>query len=144
MNATATDLARSPHRIWRSVGAILAGALVGIVLELSTDSVLRAAGIYPPLGQPLSDSLLMMATVYRTIYGVFGAYFAARLAPSHPMRHALILGAIGLAMSILGTVMTWNKGPAFGPHWYPIALDVLAVPQSWLGGKLREWQISRK
>jgi hypothetical protein len=60
------------------------------------------------------------------------------------MNHALILGAIGFAVSVLGTVATWNGGPAFGPHWYPIALDVLAMPQSWLGGKLRESQLSGK
>jgi uncharacterized protein YdhG (YjbR/CyaY superfamily) len=84
----------------------------------------------------------MIATAYRTIYGVLGAYVTARLAPSRPMKHALSLGAIGLAVSVLGTVVTWNNGPAFGPHWYPIALDVLAMPQSWLGGKLCEWQIS--
>jgi hypothetical protein len=142
MNATAARPARPSSRTWQSVGAVFAGALVGIVLSLGTDSVLRAAGIFPPLDQPSSDSLLMIATVYRTIYGVLGSYVAARLAPSRPMKHALILGAIGFAISVLGTVVTWNKGPAFGPHWYPIALDVLTMPQSWLGGKLRESQIS--
>jgi len=25
----------------------------------------------------------------------------------------------------------------FGPRWYPVALVVLAMPQSWLGAKLR-------
>jgi uncharacterized membrane protein YedE/YeeE len=138
MNATATGTAQPSSHTWQSVGAIFAGALVGIVLSLGTDSVLRAAGIFPQLDQPSSDSLLMLATVYRAIYGVLGAYVSARLAPSHPMKHALILGAIGFAISVLGTVVTWDKGPAFGPHWYPIALDVLAMPQSWLGGKLRE------
>jgi hypothetical protein len=32
-------------------------------------------------------------------------------------------------------------GPAFGPHWYPLALVALAMPQSWLGGKLRVMQL---
>ena len=50
MSATATDLDQPPRWIRRGVGAILAGALVGIVLERSADAVLRAAGIYPPLG----------------------------------------------------------------------------------------------
>ena len=146
MNATATAPARPSRHAWQSVGAIVAGAVVGIVLELSTDSILRAAGVFPPLDQPMPmrNSLLLIATVYRTIYGVLGAYVAARLAPNRPMNHALILGAIGFAVSVLGTVATCNGGPAFGPHWYPIALDVLAMPQSWLGGKLRESQLSGK
>jgi multisubunit Na+/H+ antiporter MnhB subunit len=144
MNATATGLAQPPRKTWRSIGAIFAGALVAIVLSLSTDSLLVAAGVFPPLGQRFSDNLLLIATAHRTIYGVLGAYFAARLAPRRPMKHALILGVIGLAISILGTIATWNKGPAFGPHWYPLALDLLAMPQSWLGGKLRELQITRE
>jgi len=57
------------------------------------------------------------------------------------MLHALMLGVLGLAVSIVGTVVTWNKGPAFGPHWYPIALVVLAMPQCWAGGKLYEMQL---
>jgi hypothetical protein len=48
---------------------------------------------------------------------------------------------VGLAVSIAGAAATWNKGPAFGPHWYPLALIVLAMPQAWLGGKLRLMQV---
>jgi hypothetical protein len=36
----------------------------------------------------------------------------------------------------VGTVVTWNRGPAFGPHWYPLALIVIAMPCAWVGGKL--------
>jgi hypothetical protein len=49
------------------------------------------------------------------IYGVAGGYITARFAPNRPMLHALVLGVLGLAVSIVGTVVTWNKGPAFGP-----------------------------
>ena len=31
---------------------------------------------------------------------------------------------------------TWNKGPEFGPHWYPLALVATALPCAWLGGRL--------
>ncbi len=48
---------------------------------------------------------------------------------------------MGLAVSIVGAVATWNRGPAFGPHWYPLALVVLAIPQAWAGGRLRELQL---
>jgi hypothetical protein len=130
-------------RTWKSIGAVVAGFLAGAVLSVATDVVLHALGVYPPWGQSMTgyESALLLATAYRTVFGVLGAYIAARLAPDHPMYHALWLGAIGLAVSIVGTAVTWNKGPAFGPHWYPLALVVLALPQSWLGGKLREKQI---
>jgi drug/metabolite transporter (DMT)-like permease len=128
-------------RILKSIGAVLAGILVGAVLSLGTDVVLHAARVFPPWDQPASDALLLLATAYRTIYSVAGSYITARLAPNRPMLHALVLGALGLAVSIVGAAVTWNKGPAFGPHWYPVALVVLAMPQCWVGGKLYEMQL---
>ena len=89
-------------------------------------------------GLPATDRILALATIYRTIYGVMGAYVAAWLAPYRPMLHALVLGAIGFFVSILGTAVTWNKGPEYGQHWYPITLIVLAIPTAWVGAKLFE------
>ena len=56
----------------------------------------------------------------------------AKLAPSRPMTHAIVLGAIGTAAALAGVIAEWKAGN----QWYPIALVVLALPQSWLGGKL--------
>ena len=125
----------------RSTVAVLVGAVLGIVLSLGTDALLRAVGIFPPLGRLTSDPLLLLATAYRTVYGVVGAYATARLAPARPMLHALILGLLGLVASAVGAVATWNRGPAFGPHWYPLALVVLAMPPAWLGGRIRLMQL---
>jgi hypothetical protein len=128
-----------PRHIGRSIGAVLAGMLAGIILTLGTDVVLHVIGVFPPWGQSMVgfDGPLLLATLYRTIYGVLGSYIIARLAPDRPMRHALVGGFVGLVVSIAGAALTWNKGPAFGPHWYPLALIVLAMPQAWAGGKLR-------
>jgi len=128
--------ANPPRRLGRSLLALLAGMLVGIVLSIGTDVVLHVIGLFPPLGEPVSNPPLVLATVYRSVYGVIASYVAARLAPSQPMTHALVLGMLGFVVSIVGAVVTWNKGPAFGPHWYPVALVVLAIPTAWLGGKL--------
>jgi len=87
------------------------------------------------------DGALLLATSYRTVYGVLGSYIMARLAPDRPMQHALVGGFLGLVVSIAGAAATWNKGPAFGPHWYPLALVVLAMPQAWAGGKFRMMQL---
>jgi len=134
---------QSPRRIGRSIGAILAGVVVGIVLSLGTDIVLHVIGVFPPWGQSMVgfDGPLLLATVYRAIYGVAASYVIARLAPDRPMAHALVGGVLGLAAGILGAILTWNKGAAFGPHWYPIALIVLAMPQAWVGGQLRVMQL---
>lgn len=130
------------NNLWRSVVAVLAGALAGIVLSIGTDKALYAAGVFTAGGQPMGDALFVLATAYRTFYAVLGAYLTARLAPGRPMTHALVLGFLGLAATIAGAVATWNKLPAMGPRWYPIALMVLALPPAWVGAKLRLLQQS--
>jgi hypothetical protein len=125
----------------RSTGAVVAGALAGIILSIGTDMLLRSASIFPALGQSMSNSLFLLATAYRAVYGVGGAYITARLAPTRPMLHALVLGALGFAASAVGAIVTWNSVPSLGPHWYPLALSALAIPPAWLGGKLRLMQL---
>jgi hypothetical protein len=127
--------------ILKSIGAVLTGMVAGIALTLGTDMGLHATGVFPPWGEPVGDEPLLLATAYRTVYGVVSSYLIARLAPDRPMLHALAGGVVGLAVCIVGAVVTWNKGPAFGPHWYPVALAVLAMPQAWAGGRLRVMQL---
>lgn len=136
--------AQPSRRVGRSILAVLVGMVVAIALTLATDELLHRIGVFPPWGASMVgfDGALLLATVYRTVYGVLGSYLTAWLAPSRPMGHALVGGAMGLAVSILGAAVTWNKGPAFGPHWYPLALIVLALPTAWVGGLLRVKQLS--
>ena len=105
-----------PRHIGRSIGAVVAGFVAVVILSLGTDVLLHAPGVFPPLGQPVSDALLLLATVYRTAFAIAGCYLTARLAPDRPMPHAMVGGVIGLVLSTVGAVVTWNKGPAFGPH----------------------------
>ena len=126
---------RSPE-MGRSIVAVLAGVLAIVILSVGTDAVLHATSVLPPPGQRMFDSLFLLATAYRTAYGVAGGYITARLAPNRPMQHALVLGAVGIVLGTAGAMATWNRMPSLGPHWYPVALIVLAVPQCWLGGVL--------
>jgi hypothetical protein len=128
--------ALGPARILRSIGAVLAGVLLVFILSLGTDVLLHATGIFPPWFQPMSTPLWVLATAYRIVYGIAGGYLTARLAPDRPLGHALILGVVGLVLSIAGVVGTWNAGPEYGPRWYPIALVVTALPCAWLGGRV--------
>ena len=129
--------AQTRRQILRSIGAILAGLVVGIVLSVGTDVAMSAIGVLPPIGKPAANGPLLLATVYRTIYGVLASYIAARLAPYRPMLHAMVLGILDFIVSVAGVVFTWNKGAEYGPHWYPIALVILALPAAWVGGKFR-------
>jgi hypothetical protein len=129
------------RQVGKSIAAVVAGALVGIILSIGTDAVLHVLGVFPPLGQPAADGPLMLATAYRTAYGVAGAYITARLAPYRPMFHALLLGGLGMVASTVGAAATWNRMDAFGPHWYPVALIVLAIPTAWVGGQIHVSQL---
>ena len=125
----------------QSIWAVVAGAVVAIVATTLVDLVLHIAHVFPPINDPINDALALLATSYRIAIGVAGAWLTARLAPDKPLKHALILGYLGVALGLVGLVATWNKG--LGPHWYPIALVVLAVP-SWGGGKLYEARVQRR
>ncbi len=122
--------------IWKSIGAVLAGLLFIIGMTTVVDIVLHVVKVYPSMDQPLTHKLAVLATAYRIIISVGGAWLTARLAPAKPMKHALVLGGIGTLLGLIGVLVTWNKG--LGPHWYPIALAVLAIPQCWVGGRIYE------
>jgi hypothetical protein len=126
-----------PRRTLRRIGAVLAGFLAIFVITTATDIVMHATGVFPPFGQPMADSLFLLATAYRIVYGVAGCYIAARLAPDRPMQHALVLGGVGLVLSVVGAVVMWDAGPA----WYSIAIVAIVLPCAWVGGKLRTLQI---
>ena len=125
----------------KSIWAVVAGLLAIIVVTTLVDIVLHVTGVYPPMDKPIDDALAVLATSYRVVISVGGAWLTARLAPDRPMKHAMILGAVGTVLGLVGVVATWNLG--LGPRWYPILLAVLAIPQCWVGGKIYEMR-SRK
>jgi hypothetical protein len=126
---------------WRSVWAVVAGVLFIIGLTTVVDIVLHITGVFPPMNQPIDDRLALLATSYRIVISVAGAWLTARLAPARPMKHALILGLVGVVLGLAGLAATWNLG--LGPRWYPVALVVLALPQCWAGGKIYEMRATR-
>ena len=142
MNKVVARRTDQPRRIGQSIIALSVGFVVAVALSLGTDFSLHAVGFWPTLAQPMEAPLLLIATIYRTIYQIISAYVVARLAPYRPLHHALIGGAIGLALSIAGGIATWNRG--LGPHWYSVALLFVALPSAWVGGKLRVTQLGRQ
>jgi hypothetical protein len=136
MTVQATALGAQPRNRWRSTGAVVLGFLAVVVLSLGTDEVLHLLKVYPPWGKPMFDPRLnLLALSYRVIYSVIGSYIAAQFAPRNPMRHAMILGIVGLAFSAAGAAVAITYAD-LGPTWYPIALVITALPCAWLGGVL--------
>jgi hypothetical protein len=127
------------RRPWRSIAAVALGFVAVVVLSLGTDQVLHLLRVYPPWGQPMPDpGDNALALAYRCVYGVIGGYLTAGYAPRAPMRHALILGAIGTVVGAAGAAATIPL--KLGPAWYPIALALSGLPTAWLGARLQQGQ----
>src|ERR1700757_2900004 len=93
------------RKMAQSVGALFAGVVVNVALSLGMDAALRAAGLLPALGVPMTDAQSLLAAAYRTLIAVVGSYVVARLAPHHPLEHALLGGAIGMALAAVGAIV---------------------------------------
>ena len=123
--------------ILKSIGAVLAGLIFIFITHTGVDKILEALGIFPSPAQGLHVPwMLVLALAYRTVLSIVGCYITAKLAPSRPLLHALVLGFIGLVVSGIAAVAVIPMG--LSPAWYPIALAVVSVPCAWLGGLIAE------
>jgi Co/Zn/Cd efflux system component len=122
----------------KSIGAVAAGLFFIVMVSTVIDLILHAVHVYPPVPEPLTDGTALLASSYRLVISIVGAWLTARLAPARPLKHAVILGCIGTVLGLAGVIATWNLN--LGPRWYPISLAVLAIPQCWFGG----WLYARK
>jgi hypothetical protein len=124
--------------IARSVLAVVVGFLLIGALAFGAGAALQAAGIQPPPGEPMTDlGPVLLETAYVAVFAIAGCWVAAWLAPDRPMRHALILGFLGLAFNLMGAAATWGQRPV----WAVVLNLALVMPYAWIGGRLRERQI---
>jgi hypothetical protein len=125
----------------RSAAAIVVGFVLIGLLAVSSDLALMRAfpAHFDAAGGTRNAALLLTTLGYVTAYATFGCWLTARLAPSRPMFHALVLGALGLAFNVVGSAMKWDTAPL----WYHVVGLGLTLPAAWLGGWLRERQLAR-
>lgn len=115
--------------------ALATGFVATFALSLGTDQLFHTLGVYPPWGQPMEAAgLNALALSYRLVYDGLGSYIAARMAPSAPMKHAMVLGGIGFVLCLLG--VAGAMAVHMGPLWYPVALAASVLPTAWIGGRL--------
>jgi len=117
--------------VLKSIGAVAAGLIAVIILSNGTDILLESSGIFPPVEEQLKHGFT--TTWMLLLFMVIGGYITAWLSPNRPMRHALILGLIGMVLGILGAIAAWGVAPP----WFLIMITVLGLPAVWLGGKLK-------
>lgn len=126
--------------IHRSLLAVLAGfVFIGALVNAATLG-LAAAGVLPPAQGPIFDigTLLAIQAIVAVI-AIAGCWLTAWLAPSHPLRHALIEGVLGLAITVASVIVRWELQPV----WYSVLALATVMPYAWIGGRLREMQLAR-
>jgi hypothetical protein len=123
----------------RSIASVISGLVTLFAVTTAVDIALHAVHFFPPWGEYTTSAPLAVASAYRFVISVGGCYVAARLAPERPMRHAAVLGGIGVLLSIAGAFSFRGLGPA----WYPLSLLAMAPLCAWLGGRLRELELAR-
>jgi hypothetical protein len=128
--------------MWRSILAVVVGFLVIGALAVGTDAAVHAAvpHLYDANGRTEHVPLLLLTQLYVGVFAVAGCYLTARLAPDRPMRHAMILGVLGLAFNVVGSIAAWETVPV----WYHVVALALVLPFAWLGGRLRERELERR
>lgn len=117
----------------KSIGAILAGFLLGASLSMGLDFLMETSGMMSMEHfKESSLSIILFVIAYRFVSNVIGCYLTAVLAPNKPMKHVIIIGIIGTVLSIAGTIAMWDMAIPF----YNITIILMSLPSAWLGGWL--------
>src|SRR5690349_21673761 len=125
----------SQMNILKSIGAGLAGYLVSALLTGVTIAVLGA--LFPRSYEPGNVGWVIFNVIYGCVFAVFGGYVTARLAPSKPFVHGLVLGVLMALFAALTGYMVSISPPspeyANQPGWYYPVLAVTVLPSILLG-----------
>ena len=112
----------------RSVLAVLAGIAVLTVASFAIEAVAN------PLMMKMFPAALRIVTLVYTMLSVAaGGYVTAWLARRAQVRHAVIMGIIEAAL----TIMAMLRLPGLAPLGSWVAGIVLTTPAAWLGGMVR-------
>lgn len=128
--------------ILKSIAALVVGYLVSALLTGVTISLLGA--LFPESYRPENVGWVIFNVIYGCAYAVVGGYLTARLAPSNPFNHALILGILMALFAALTGYMVSVTPPspeyASQPGWYYPVLAITVLPSILLGA----WLFTRK
>jgi hypothetical protein len=128
---------------FKSIGAVLAGILIPAILATITDTILEKTGVFPSIEHQQQYGfnvvwMNLLALFYRFGFSVLGGFVTAKLAPSKPMRHIVILGIIATVVGIISNIAVASMPETANvlPVWFSVVMILMAFPSIWLGGKL--------
>lgn len=130
----------------RSVLAVLAGigalTVTSFAIEAAANPLMmqmfpHALPNRAAISQSLPASLFLFG--YTALCVACGGYVTAWIANRSPVRHALIMGVVQVALTVWAMLSLPNEAPL--RNW--LAAILLTVPCAWLGGRLRANRTSR-
>src|SRR5690349_1671498 len=124
----------------QSIIAVVVGFVVTGALIFGTTAAATAAmpGAFDARQAPTTTGMLLFMHVYVAIYATLGCWLAARLAPSRPMLHAMIVGALGVAVNAANANI-WD----LYPWWSNVISLASPIILARIAGTIREGQIAR-
>jgi hypothetical protein len=123
----------------RSILAVVVGFVVtGCLIVGTTQGVMAAfPAFFDARGGTTHVGMLLAMHLYVAVFATLGCWLAARMAPTNPMRHALIVGALGAALNGFQVTQAWDMYPA----WSNFVSIVTPMLWGFLGGMIRERQL---
>ena len=123
----------------RSLLAVALGYVVMLVAYRGGDIILTALQpeFAPRPGEPPDAAYFVFLLGTGFFFMIAGGYVTALLAGRSEMKHALSLGALSIAMSILERILFAGEQPL----WYTVALMFLSIPSALVGGYFRLRQV---
>ncbi len=123
--------------ILKSIGVILLAFVVNALLSVLTDYLLERIGVLPnPEKGLFATWAILLCLFYRAFYGLLAGFIISKLAPNKPILHALILGVIGTAITLLAV-----SSPEFAEKselWFGYTLAAITFPCLWLGVRIQQ------
>ena len=126
----------------RSLLAIATGFVLIAACTLGTDYALHVAvpSLYDGNGATQSAPVLLLMMAYVALYAVGGCYLCARLTPSRPRVHTIVLGLLGVVATTWASVQHWELRPA----WFHVLSIVLVMVYALIGGQLRVIELEQR
>lgn len=128
--------------MWKSVGAVLAGYVVMVIVTLiffALLGVVHPDGFDPEMTEVPGTGVQLVILAFGFASAVGGGWVTARLSPRSTGKH--ILGLVLLVGGMSVVTMLIPAEPA-APRLYAIGLFVVAVAGVSLGGRWRLAQVS--
>lgn len=119
----------------RSILGVIAGFVATIVLSVACDAIVRmlAPGAFGADGRSPGPVMMVVGVLYTLASATVGGFIAALIARRAELMHALVLGTLGAAVTLLIIV----AAPATQRTVAMFVSAMLVIPATVLGGWMR-------